>query len=254
MISYKSSTLAENQTNLNTYVDGIAIPYDDFLEEHIFNSEIYSIFYEDRHVGFFGKLGNMATIFFVVEEYFHKANAIFEDIKKEFEIHEAFVPTTDIGFLSAAMEQYAGIDIQAYHFMEAGREVRPAEFPREKLRLAVADDLDAVKELAGDFLDKYEERIKDGQIYLLESDGVLLGLGVTIDNLIMRDCIGTGMFTNENRRGEGVGRSIILHLKDIVHERGKTPVPGCWYYNRNSKKTLESAGYVSKSKLLRFKF
>lgn len=44
MISYKSSSLAENQANLNTYVDGIAIPYDDFLEEHIFNSEIYSIF------------------------------------------------------------------------------------------------------------------------------------------------------------------------------------------------------------------
>ena len=72
MISYKSSSLAENQANLNTYVDGISIPYDDFLEEHIFNSEIFSIFYEDRHVGFFGKLGNMATIFFVMEEYFHR--------------------------------------------------------------------------------------------------------------------------------------------------------------------------------------
>ena len=44
MISYKSSSLAENQANLNTYVDGISIPYDDFLEEHIFNSEILSIF------------------------------------------------------------------------------------------------------------------------------------------------------------------------------------------------------------------
>ena len=70
----------------------------------------------------------------------------------------------------------------------------------------------------------------------------------------MRNCKGTGMFSKEDKRRNGVGRSIIIHLKSICHEMGVTPVPGCWYYNINSKKTLESAGYISKSKLLRFTF
>jgi hypothetical protein len=34
-------------------------------------------------------------------------------------------------------------------------------------------------------------------------------------------------------------------------ELGLTPVAGCWYYNRESRLTLESAGYITKSKLLR---
>ena len=138
--------------------------------------------------------------------------------------------------------------------MEAERVVRPPEFSREHLRLAKTEDLQAVEQLAGDFLDKYDERIKDRHIYLLEAQGELIGLGVLVDNVIMRNCIGTGMFTKESWRGKGVGRSIILHLKDIVHEMGKKPVPGCWYYNTNSKATLESAGYVTKSKMLRFHF
>jgi len=88
----------------------------------------------------------------------------------------------------------------------------------------------------------------------MEADDTLIGLGVLVENKIMKNCIGTGMFTRENRRGEGIGRSIIIHLKAIAHELRKTPVPGCWYHNTNSRKTLESAGYISKSKLLKFKF
>jgi GNAT superfamily N-acetyltransferase len=111
-----------------------------------------------------------------------------------------------------------------------------------------------VEQLAGDFQDRYAERIRDRYIYVLEENNELIGLGVLVDNHIMRNCIGTGMFTREDRRGEGIGRSIILHLRAIAHELGKTPVPGCWYYNTNSRRTLESAGYVTKSKLLKFHF
>lgn len=254
MLTYETSSLAENQEFLDTYVDSISIPYDDFLEEHILGSAIFSILFNAEHIGFFGKLDDMATIFFIRDEYFHKANEVFADIKARFNIEEAFVPTTDVSFMSVALENYAGIEIQAYHFTQVDKVVRPPEFPRDRLRLAIEGDLMSVVHLAGDFLDKYAERIRDNQIYVLEENRALIGLGVLVENKIMRNCIGTGMFTKESRRGEGVGRSIIIHLKEIVCAMGKRPVPGCWYYNTNSKKTLESAGYVSKSKLLRFKF
>jgi GNAT superfamily N-acetyltransferase len=171
-----------------------------------------------------------------------------------FDIQEAFVPTTDPGFLSVALEEFASLEIQALHFTETDAVVRPPEFPRDRLRLATENDLQAVEQLAGDFLDRYEERIRNNQIYLLEENREIIGLGVLVENKIMQGCIGTGMFTRESRRGEGIGRSIIIHLKAVAHEAGKTPVPGCWFYNTNSRKTLESAGYISKSKLLKFHF
>ncbi|GAB4114986.1 MAG: hypothetical protein Fur005_23330 [Roseiflexaceae bacterium] len=70
----------------------------------------------------------------------------------------------------------------------------------------------------------------------------------------MERCVGTGMLAKASRRGQGIGRSIILHLKAIVQEQGLIPVPGCWYYNTNSRRTLESAGYITRSKLLRIGF
>lgn len=254
MITYENSTLTQNKEYLNSYVDGISIPYDDFLEEHILNSEIVSIFFKGEQIGFFGKQGRLITIFFIKDEYFCKANEVFVDIKMRFGIQEAFVPTTDLGFMSVALEKFAGLETQALHFTETNAVVRPPEFSMDHFRLATENDLQAIEQLAGDFLDRYEERIRNNQIYLLEENHEIIGLGVLVENKIMRNCIGTGMFTKESRRGEGIGRSIILHLKAITHEAGKTPVPGCWVYNTNSKKTLESAGYISKSKLLKFHF
>jgi GNAT superfamily N-acetyltransferase len=244
----------DNQAYLDDYVVGIAIPYDDFLEEHIFQSTIYSIRYDGEHIGFCGVGEQRVNIFFIKHDWFRVANKVFADLKTRFTIHEAFVPTTDLGFLSVALEQFSSIEIQALHFTETDAIVRAPEFHRERLRLAVEADLAAVEQLAGDFLDRYAERISRQQIYLLEEDREPIGLGVLVENHLMPNCIGTGMFTREDQRGRGIGRSIIIHLRAIAHELGKTPVPGCWYHNTNSRRTLESAGYISKSKLLRFKF
>jgi len=254
MLTYQSSSLVGNKEYVDDYIESISIPYDDFLEEHILHSAIFSIFLEEKHIGFFGKQEHLLTIFFIPDEYFYKANEVFADILVRFDVREAFVPTTDLGFMSVALEKFESLEIQALHFTEANLVIRPPEFPRECFRLATVNDRGAIEQLAGDFLDKYDQRIKNNQIYVLEEGNEMIGLGVLVDNQIMRNCIGTGMFTKESRRGEGVGRSIILHLKAIAHALGKTPVPGCWYYNVNSKKTLESAGYISKSKLLRFRF
>ncbi len=254
MITYESSSLTENQKFLEDYVAGISIPYDDFLEDHILNSDIYTIHLDGEPIGFFGQQSSLLTIFYVQPTSFRWAHAVFTDIQQQFAITEAFVPTTDLGFLSVALEHYTRIEIQALHFTETNAVVRPPEFARDQFRLATESEVQAVEQLAGDFLDRYAERIRDRQIYVLEENGELLGLGVLVENVIMSNCIGTGMFTRPDRRGEGIGRSIILHLRAIAHELGKTPVPGCWYYNTNSRKTLESAGYISQSKLLRFHF
>jgi hypothetical protein len=54
MITYESSSLPDNQIFLEDYIDSISIPYDDFLEEHILNSDIYTIRWQGEPIGFFG--------------------------------------------------------------------------------------------------------------------------------------------------------------------------------------------------------
>lgn len=62
------------------------------------------------------------------------------------------------------------------------------------------------------------------------------------------------MFTSVVYRKKGIGKAIITKLKRLCYENGEIPICGCWYYNNNSKKTLESCGFVTKTRLLKIKF
>lgn len=251
IIRFSGSTLADNAHLLALYKKQIAIPYDDFLEDWILESKIFSIEVGEEKCGFFGLNGNLLTIFFLDDLHFDQGNRVFQEIKRLHAPKEAFIPTTDLSALAIVLEAYHEINIQALHFLDTLRIVRPAEYGKEYFRLAVRKDLEEIKDIAGDFLEDYEEKIVTQELYVLEKEDELLGIGVLVRNRLMDNCIGTGMLTKESHRGKGVGRSIILHLKDVAYGIGLTPVPGCWYYNTNSRKTLESAGYVTKSKLLR---
>ena len=46
----------------------------------------------------------------------------------------------------------------------------------------------------------------------------------------------------------------MVPLKQISSEKGCQVLSGCWYYNHNSKKSMESAGAYSKTRLIRFYF
>jgi hypothetical protein len=250
-IVFKRSSLKGNRGLLDEYVEQISIPYDDFLEDKILSSEIYSVLLYEEHIGFCGIQDKTMNIFYIRNVFFEHARSVFSRAKEEMGVTVAFIPTTDIAALSVVLEEYTKIQIQALHFSDTTREVRPARFSRDKFRLAVADDLQEINTLADDFLDDYELKVKNGEIYVLEEKNELLGIGVFIQNKIMKNCVGTGMYTKKTRRKEGVGRSIILHLKEIAYDQGMIPVPGCWYYNTNSRRTLESAGYITQSKLLK---
>lgn len=255
LYQYRASSLQEQGLFFEQYVASLSARYDDFYEAHILNSAIYSIWIHGVHSGYFGiHEETLLTQFYITKEAFKHAQKIFKDILVQFKVKSAFVPTCDEMFLSMCLDQHRKVNLQAYFFELSGKSVRPPEYPRELLRLATVDNLEDIVNLTGDFLDQPAEMIRKGQIYTLRDQGDLLGIGMIVDNVIMKNCKGTGMFTNENYRQKGVGRSIILHLRDICLENGITPIPGCWYYNHNSKRTLESAGYISKTRLLHIEF
>lgn len=255
MYNYIKSSLEENKEYFQQYRESLSSRYDTYLEEHILKSEIYAIYDEEIHSGYFGIFENrMLTQFYIPINNFIYAQSIFDNALRRFKIKEAYVPTCDQIFLSLCLDKQSKVNMQAYFFEESGRTVPPAKYPREMLKKAELDDLSDIKNITGDFTDNHIERIKAGQFYVLRGENKFLGLGIIEDNVIMKGCKAIGMFVNPEYRQKGVGRSIIIHLKDICHEIGIIPLPGCWYHNYNSKKTLESAGFVSKTRLLRIEF
>ncbi|MBL4934165.1 GNAT family N-acetyltransferase [Clostridium sp. YIM B02515] len=255
MYKYVKSNIEENKESFSSYLSSLSGIYDEFLEEHILNSEIYSIYVDDVYCGYFGIFNKtLLTQFFITKGFLRHGQKIFVDIIKSYGIKNAFVPTCDELVLTLALDNHLKVNLQAYFFKESGETVKPPKYAREFLKKATLEDIDEIKEITGDFIDKHEERINEGQLYILREDGEFLGLGIIVDNRIIKGCACTGMFTNEKYRQKGIGRSIIMNLMDICREKGLKPLAGCWYYNHNSKRTLESSGYISTTRLLRIDF
>jgi GNAT superfamily N-acetyltransferase len=81
-----------------------------------------------------------------------------------------------------------------------------------------------------------------------------VGFGVLVPSTLQDAVASIGMFTIAAFRGQGVGMATISLLMDECHKRGIRPVAGCWYFNHGSKRTLERAGMVSRTRLLKIDF
>lgn len=244
MYKFIETTLEKSEARFNEYIRGLTGVRDDFWEEQIINSKIYDILLDGELIGLAGIQGECITFFQIPLRYTKQAKAAFACLLSELKPTHAFVPTNDGAFLSLLMDRHTEIEMQAYFFEHSGEPVRSPEFPRELLKSATREDVkDILDEGAEANIDKY---------FVMRKDGVFLGQGFFRESLrFMENTACIGMSVHPDHRQKGVGRSIIMHLTDICKEKGLTPICGCWYYNHNSKKTLESAGFVSSTRLLK---
>ncbi|MBY0149354.1 GNAT family N-acetyltransferase [Neobacillus niacini] len=234
---------------MDDYVASLSSPFDSFLEEHI---SFYMIHYDEEVVGYYAIFKDTLLTQFYLKRHLYPMNkVILNEILSKHSIQSIFVSTGDELLLSSVIDQDYKINKQAYFFQD-----NKISIPKEKLykegsfSKAVDRDVDKIIEISHDFFDQLEERIRDGQIFVFSNDKSLLGVGI-IEKSILQDGIASvGMFTNESVRKLGIGRTIIHHLKQWCYTNNLKPICGCWYYNDNSKLTLESAGMVSKTRLL----
>ena len=240
------SNLQETNPLLYEYLQTLTGPVDDFWEEHILTANIYLIRENDESIGCFAVHNHeKITMFYIRPAYIRRAQDIFKKILSEFNVQTAFVATCDRLFLNLCMDFHKKIELSAYFFKYGSFAVRPPEYPRELLKVAVPCD-------EKDILDKegVDEKIALGKYYVMRENGVFLGQGFFNKLELIPNAASIGMHVHPDFRRRGVGRSIILHLANICHEKRITPYCGCWYYNHNSKATLESAGFAAQTRLL----
>ena len=210
---------------------------------------------KEKEIGYFAifKQEKM-TQFFLQEQYLYLAQTIFKQVLEEYSVKTAFVTTGDQLFLSLCMDFHTKIELQAYFFDGTTiEEVKASEYSRENFYEVKPEELDEVISKTGDFFETIEkEQLVTGEVKLYkqcEKDEVL-GYGIIVPNKLLTQYWPVGMIVLERNRCKGVGRSIQMHLANIVRENGYIPISGCWYYNHLSKKTIESAGRYSKTRLL----
>lgn len=258
-IQFIPIALAELQPTLQQYISAFAAPIDSFLEDHILASTHYAISIQGTQIGWTAVYQqSLLTQFALVPAYKHLGQRIFALVRKLEEVRSAFVPTCDEFFLAHALDDYRQLEKQAYFFQHDPHRP-PYQSPVALThRQATLADGPTIQQLSGDFFDKLEQRITEGQLTITEranGTGVAcVGFGIIDPGRLIPAVASCGMFTVEEHRNQGIGPAIITHLIGRCTERGLRPVAGCWYYNHRSKKTLEKAGMFSQTRLLKISY
>lgn len=239
---------------IQEYVSKLQSPIDSFLEEHILNSTFYLINENGKAVGYYAIFKeDLLTQFFLKVSMYSKSQEVFKQILASHPISSIFVPTSDELLLSTVLDQDFKMTKQAYFFQDSKTPVPVGKlFGSGQLRKAEQSDAELIIDVSQDFFDRLQERIEDGEIYVFMNENDLLGVGIIEKSILQRGYASVGMFVNEEFRQQGIGRTIIHHLKEWCYQNQLKPICGCWYYNINSKLTLESAGMVTKTRLLKF--
>lgn len=243
-------------TELSTlagYLTEVA-PIDMYLEHRILDSSFHRIVVDGAEAGAFGILdGAQLTHFQLVGPARRFGQPALRRIMAEFPVASALLGTSDEFMLSHVLDLEHTLVLQAYTFVEGGAPPEHGE-TTVAYRPARADDIPAIVAVSGDFLDLLEERVGRGELHVGTLDGALVAVGIVEAGRYLTGYASIGMFTHEEFRRRGLGTATLHYLRRVCRERGLAQVAGCAYPNRLSKQTLEAAGMVAVSRLLRCEF
>jgi predicted acetyltransferase len=255
-IDIKECNYVDIQSLVAEYYVNNKIIVDSFWESHVRESNYYKMMYENEIIGYFSiNSGTILVLFNVLEKYRNISQELFIIIKKFESIKEALIPTGDEFFISHAVDNYVKLEKQAYFSIYTDK--KPKKIIPIELKLAdIKKDMEILN-LCHDFLKEEIENVNnlmDEEVYIVTHENNIIGFGIIEYQQIVNIYASIGMIVREEYRQKGYGANILYELNNIVKSKGKTTISGCWYYNHNSKKAMESAGAYSKTRLLRFYF
>ena len=177
------------------------------------------------------------------------------DILGQNQLRMAFVPTCDEFFLSHVLDKYVNLKKQALFFMDSKQPIKlKGNSLKVAYRLAEQSDASTIQAISGNFVDDLADRISRQEIHVGYLNSQIIAIGLIIKSQLWANQASIGMFTHEAYRRQGIGTQTVLYLKHVCHNCDMLPLAGCRYNNTKSQMTLQAAGMVTMTRLLRFTF
>lgn len=237
-----------------------AITIDSFLEDHIIQSNHYKIIERKNIVGYFSIYKQFKLVTFYIDEYHsHLSQQIFSEVKKYEKVANAMVPTSDEYFFSHCLDNYVNLTKQAYFSIYTDKKYNEGHFKHFEIHPVLTEDDIILLDFSEDFfsaedLDKMRDAIDYYKAFIMKDNGKVVGCSLIEYGRVDKSIASIGMYVKPDCRQKGYARSILKSMQLKVEKEGFTPRSGCWYYNHNSKKSMESAGLYSKTRLINFQF
>ncbi len=251
-IIYRNVEKDDISNLFDEHINMLSGNYDNFMVKKIFDSIFYSIEFEGVLIGYYAVNEDVITQYYIIRNYVFIAARVLVDILEEKKLEYIFVPTFNEFLLSLLVEFSIEYDIERHVFSDSTRLVLEPSYSKRYLRMANLSDFSAITKASDDFIKDLEQRILKREVYLLEDDEIM-GIGFIEDNKLFEYCKRIGVYTATKYRHKDVARSLIIHLKDMVHALDYLPFPSCSKNNIYARKAFEGAGFIKTSTILKIK-
>jgi len=229
------------------YLKTLSFETTEFNEEQIYNSDVFEINQNKTYVGFYVYSNKENTLFkfYVIDDYRTQESEIIDLIIKKHGIKKIEVATFDSILLNLAIERQKRVSVLGIYFKDHKKVIPHLDnFPKATFRAAEITDMDRIVKISNNFFDELEHRIERNELFLLENNNEILGIGICVWSYYDNNVASIGIFTNEKYRQKGIGKYIISKLKENEKKKDMIVNCGCEIDNKNSKKTLEGAGFI----------
>ena len=258
MIRFEEISFADAFPEYREYAAGLRL-VDTFWENQIVLGRSHRIWCGEEPAGCLSLRreapdgADMLTAFYLRSPHRARAGEIFAAVLREFPVRGAYVVSSDELFLALCADVQKQLELQAFFFDHGETPAAPPACPAQWLRPATEADRAELEQTSFYYRVAVGDP-EDQQFVLRNGSGAFLGTGHIARMRLARQWGCVGMYTAPEARQHGVGRSIILLLTEIAVRQGLVPIAGCWCKNAASRATLESCGFYTQTRYLKFIF
>lgn len=252
-ITNKQINLMEVKSEIKNHLAALPSYVDSFYEDHLLASDFVRLYIDGQVAATVAVHANsMIVLFMVPSEFKQFGQELFHEAKRLKEVTCAYVPTCDEFYLSIALESAKKMDFQAYFFKETER---PLSLDQTMvLEIATRSDVEEIQKNTGDFFNPIDAHIEKSRIYKGIVKEKVVSYGIVEKSHLFDHVASIGMIVLDSERQKGYGTMTIKALRKRCDEDHITPIAGCWYYNHQSRKTLQKAGFYSDTRMLKVYF
>ncbi|GHO65197.1 hypothetical protein KSC_040890 [Ktedonobacter sp. SOSP1-52] len=246
------------------YLHTLLAPMDGMWESVIIaEATFWEIQDQERHAGHFClDSSNNLLRFYLIKEYQAQAQEIFQKIVSTYELQYAITSTIEPLYFALCLDFQKSITPQSYLFRDHKYIKATDDLFAQPFRKAEKSEFNALvsfyqenAEGPGEWIEPFlHERLDREELFVGFSQHTLIATGECIPSQRQPPYADLGMVVAQPYRGRGLGRSVLLHLKEYCYEVGWKPICSCTVNNHASKKAIERAGFFSEQRMVKVTF
>lgn len=217
----------------------------------------------EQHIGHFCLDSNNTLLrFHLLEAYQAQAREIFRWLISTYAIKQAIASTIEQLYISVCLALQSSTMLHTYLFQDKqrmGLVVWPDHMhfrPAEESELAhLLHFYRTNTEGAGEWIEAFlHARLTRAELFVLCEGQTLLATGERIPSQRQPPYADLGMVVARTHRGQGLGSSMLMQLKQHCYQAGWKPICSCAADNMASKKAIEKAGFTSVQSMFEITF